>query len=482
MIHMPTILGPTWADQVDQQTRRTTQLNLSTRHPITHQWYPDPYVRGHTRYLKGIPRSSIITLKSSLESGHTGQDPTGQDPDGPDLHHHHRRQTIRGNHDDPGNQQDRHENLIDLIIPDEKKINQGAPGDLPKNDTAGPLKRLLSSLKPNMNISRKPLGKCRLINLSTKDEDTEICRLIFPNSPHLKSDTCRGHQFFKSTIEDVPTFTYAQKLAALIECTQELPNMTPLTLCDPNEAGFYKGKEYVESLFADKDKIVENVVLQLEKLDPITEVDLDQITQLRAAFLSAKTCAELTGKLHLFQHRIKEAVMERLPDRVHINLTDRKISERRFMNELDKELAQEVVRTRELMARKKSRPAKTTSTTTGKRPLEQGVAACNITDDTFKTPVPAKKFAYNGYNSTEIVIISDCQTPLATRLQNVRKQQLCENCLGTKHTDKDCWSKRRCSNCREKHHSMLCPKPRKSSNAVPVRRIEHQVGRRYGRS
>jgi len=283
---------------------------------------------------------------------------------------------------------------------------------------------------------------------------------------------------FKSTIEDVPTFTYAQKLAALIECTQELPNMTPLTLCDPNEAGFYKGKKYVESLFADKDKIVENVVLQLEKLDPITEVDLDQITQLRAAFLSAKTCAELTGKLHLFQHRIKEAAMERLPDRVHINLTDRKISERRFMNELDKELAQEVVRTRELMARKKSRPAKTTSTTTGKRPLEQGVAACNITDDTFKTPeVPAKKFAYNGICKFDgdRHHFKDCQTPLATRLQNVRKQQLCENCLGTKHTDKDCWSKRRCSNCREKHHSMLCPKPRKSSNAVPVRRIEHQV-------
>lgn len=299
----------------------------------------------------------------------------------------------------------------------------------------------------------------RLSRESTPKEKEKKFRNL-PNVIPKLSATDIGYlswsAIFKATIEDVPEYTYAQKLSALVESTQHLENMTPLSLYDTTADGYQQAMKYVDSLFGDKEKIVEKVIGQLENLDPVVESDLALITQLRACFLSARTCAEITGKLASFQHRIRMAVMAKLPVRVHMTLTDLHLTADNALKVISEELDKEVIRTRELESRQQ-----TTTTLAKKRPAEQHSKTANTTDGPFKTPgaPPTKKKPFTGICRFDggRHHFRDCTTPYQTRLKNTEDAKLCHNCLGPGHTATECWSRRRCAFCKEKHHSMLCP-------------------------
>ena len=48
---------------------------------------------------------------------------------------------------------------------------------------------------------------------------------------------------------------------------------------------------------------------------------------------------------------------------------------------------------------------------------------------------------------------------LSQRIELVSQKALCKNCLKPGHQVVNCWSRFRCKNCTEKHHTYICPKP-----------------------
>ena len=80
---------------------------------------------------------------------------------------------------------------------------------------------------------------------------------------------------------------------------------------------------------------------------------------------------------------------------------------------------------------------------------------------TGKTPKPCPMCSANDHSTSKCNVFIDMNS--TQRVNFVKQKSLCDNCLKVGHLAVNCWSRYKCKNCNEKHHTLICPKPNAAS-------------------